>query len=187
MHLGDLNTVGDVTQTLNGLLALEGLDITLDSPASLPASSNGGDSFAAVNLYLYQVTENPFTKNQPWVTRPDGVQEYPPLALNLYYLLTPYASDPLSAHRVLTHAMQTLYVNSTLTGVDLADPLRLSVERLTINLCQMSLEELTRIWNALQTPYRLSVSYEVRIVLIESMLENRPARVETAIHVHHQQ
>ena len=62
MHLGDLNTVGDVTQTLTDLLDLEGLDITLDSPASLPTSSNGGDSFAAVNLYLYQVAENPFAK-----------------------------------------------------------------------------------------------------------------------------
>ncbi len=186
MHLGDLNTIGDATQTRSDLLQDEGLVVTLDSPASLPTSSNGGDGFAAVNLFLYQVSENPYTKNQPWVTRPDAVQVYPPLALNLYYLLTPYASDPLSAHRVLTHAMQLFYVNATLTGAELADSLRLSVERLTINLCQMSLEELTRIWNALQTPYRLSVSYEVRIVLIESMLENRPVRVETAIHVHDQ-
>ena len=184
MDLGDLNTISDVTQSLSDLL--KDLDVTLDSPANLPTSSNGNDGFAAVNLYLYQVSENQYTKNQPWVTQPHGVQVYPPLALNLYYLLTPYASDPLSAHRVLTHAMQMLYVHSTLTGADLPAALRLSVERLTINLCQMSLEELTRIWNALQTPYRLCVSYEVRVVLIESMLERRPGRVETAVYVHDQ-
>jgi hypothetical protein len=185
MHLGDLNTIGDVTQTLSGLL--HDLDVTLNSPASLPTTPNGGEGFAAVNLYLYQVCENPHAKNQPYVTRPDGVQVYPPLALNLYYLLTPYASDPLTSHQVLTHAMQLLYVHPTLTGADLEGSLRLSVERLTINLCQMSLEELTRIWNALQTPYRLSVSYEVRVVLIESMVERRPARVQTALYVHNQQ
>ncbi|MCP4662009.1 MAG: DUF4255 domain-containing protein [bacterium] len=184
MALGDLNTIGDVTQMIKGLL--EGLDVTFDSPATLPTSANAGDGYAAVNLYLYQVSENPHAKNRPAVTRADGVREYPPLALNLYYLLTPYASDPVSAHRVLTHALQLLYVNSTLSGDALEDSVRLSVKQLTINLCQMSLEELTRIWNALQAPYRLSVCYEVRVVLIESLLESRPRRVETTLHVHDQ-
>lgn len=183
MNLGDLNTIGDVTELLQGLLS--GLTVTLDSPAALPASSPGG-TVSAANLYLYQVSENPYAKNQPWVTQPTGTQMYPPLAVNLYYLLTPYADDPVTAHRVLTHAMATLYVNSTLTGAQLSDPLRHSVERLTISLRQMSLEELTRIWNSLQSPYRLSVTYEVRVVLIESLIERQPARVETAIRVHAQ-
>lgn len=181
MQLGDLNTIGDVTQTLVNLL--QGLDITLDSPAQLPTASSGGDSFSRVNLYLYQVSENPYAKNQPWVTRIDGAQEYPPLSLNLYYLLTPYASDAISAHQVLTHAMQLLYVNSVVSEDQLADSLRLTARQLSINLCQMSLEELTRVWNALQTPYRLSVSYEVRVVLIESMMQTQPARVEVMTHV----
>ncbi len=189
MDLGDLNTIGDVTQSLKNLLAPpslpDELDVTLDSPASLSDAAEG--TFAKVNLYLYQVTENPYAKNQPWVTRTDGVQEYPPLALNLYYLVTPYASETLSAHRVLTHAMQKLYVNSTMQGDMLLDSLRLTVERLTINLCQMTLEELTRIWNSLQTPYRLSVSYEVRVVLIESHVERVPARIKVATHAYDQQ
>src|SRR6185503_735750 len=179
MALGDLNTIGDVTRTLQDLLVADGLDVTLDSPARLPTTANGGEGFAAVNLYLYQVTENPYAKNQPWITRSDGVQEYPPLALNLHYLLTPYASDPMSAHQVLTHAMLKFYLNSTLLAAALPDSLQLSVERLTVNLCQMTLEELTRIWNALQTPYRLSVGYEVRVVLIDSHRTARPKRVLT--------
>ncbi len=183
MTLGDLNTIGDVTELLKGLLS--DLTVTLDSPASLPASSPGG-SVSAVNLYLYQVCENPNTKNQPWVTQPTGVQKYPPLAVNLYYLLTPYADDPVTAHRVLTHAMATLYASTRLTGAQLSDPLRQVVEGLTVNLRQMSLEELTRIWNSLQSPYRLSVTYEVRVVLIEALLEREPPRVELTERVHAQ-
>ncbi len=186
MALGDLNIIGDVTRTLQDLLKAESLDVTLDSPAALPTSPDGGEGFAAVNLYLYQVTENPYAKNQPWITRPDGTQEYPPLALNLHYLLTPYASVALTAHQVLTHAMLKFYLNSTLPGDVLPDSLRLSVERLTINLCQMTLEELTRIWNALQTPYRLSVGYEVRVVLVDSQRVSQPRRVLTATFVHDQ-
>jgi hypothetical protein len=186
MALGDLNIIGDVTRTLRGLLEEESLVVTLDSPASLSTSPNGGEGFAAVNLYLYQVTENPYAKNQPWVTRPDGTSEYPPLALNLHYLLTPYASVQLSAHQVLSHAMLKFYLNTTLVRTALPDSLRLSVERLTVNLSQMTIEELTRIWNALQTPYRLSVGYEVRVVLIDSQRAVRPSRVLTATYVHDQ-
>jgi len=186
MALGDLNTIGDVTRVLQGLLKDEGLEVTLDSPARLPTTTNAGEGFAAVNLYLFQVTENPYAKNQPWVTRTNGVQEYPPLALNLHYLLTPYASDPLSAHQVLTHAMLKFYQNTLLPGSSLPDSLRLRVSRLTVNLCPMTLEELTRIWNALQTPYRLSVGYEVRIVLIDSERMAQPNRVLTATHAYDQ-
>jgi len=41
------------------------------------------------------------------------------------------------------------------------------------------LEDLTRIWNALQTPYRLSVCYEVRVVPIESKREQDSPRAST--------
>ena len=182
MALGDLNIIGDATETLKDLLT--DLVVTLDSPATLPT---GGDQDSAkINLYLYQVLENPFSKNQPWVTQPTGTQKYPPLALNLYYLLTPYATDPISAHRVLTHAMQKLHDNSNLLDAQLQESLRLSVDHLSIVLCPMELEELTRIWNALQTPYRLSVCYQVRIVLIESQQERVPIRVETKVDVYQQ-
>ncbi len=177
MALGDVNIIGDVTQTLANLLV--GLDVTLDSPATLPTS--GAETFAKVNLYLYQVLEDAYSKNQPWVTGDSGNQEYPPLALDLYYLLTPYASDPLSAHGVLSHVMEKLYDHPTISGSDLAESLRLSVDHLAVVLVPLKLEELTRIWNALQTPYRLSVSYEVRVVLLASALERVPKRVITKI------
>jgi hypothetical protein len=180
MALGEFNIVGDVTETLRTLLA--DLDVTLDSPANL--QTGGDEAFARINLYLYRVVENPNAKNQPWRTLPSGRQQYPPLALNLYYLLTPYASDPLSAHQVLSHAMQTLHDNAILSGADLTEPLQLAVDQLAVVLCPLELEELTRIWNALQTPYRLSVGYEVRIALLHSQIERAPSRVETKIDVY---
>lgn len=173
MALGDLTIIGDMTRTLGDLLT--GLDVTFLSPAALDSASN--DSFKRVNLYLYQVLENPHAKNQRWITGADGRQQYPPLALNLYYLLTPYASDPLSAHDVLSSAMKALYEKSIISGADLRDSLRLSVEQLSVVLCPLGLEDLTRIWNALQKPYRLSVAYEARVVLVESDLRVAPARV----------
>lgn len=180
MALGDTNTIGDVTDTLTKLLT--DLEVTTDSPSAL----KGDGVYTKTNLYLYQVLENPFSKNQPWVTENSSERRYPPLALNLYYLLTPYASDPSSAHKVLSHAMRIFHDNSIIKGSQLSESLRLTVDQLAISLCPLKLEELTRIWNALQTSYRLSVCYEVRIVLIESEIEGAMTRVMTKIDVYSQ-
>lgn len=182
MALGDLNIIGDVTDSLESLLS--DFDVTLDSPANL--NTGGEGQFARVNLFLYEVRENAFSKNQNKLTQNNGDQEYPPLALNLFYLLTPYASDPLSAQRVLSHAMRVFYDHSIIRGAQLAESLRLTVDQLAINLVPLALEDLTRIWNALQTPYRLSVSYEVRVVLIESEIVTTPGRVETRLNLYRQ-
>lgn len=179
MALGDSNIIGDVTQTLRNLLT--GLDVTLDSPATLP--TGGEQDFKRLNLFLYQVLENPMAKNQHWLSITAAQQEFPPLALNLYYMLTPYARDTISAHQVLSHAMTILHDRSIVTGPSLFGGLSIAVEELKIVLCPMSLEELTRIWNALQSPYRLSVCYEVRIALLQSEIREPVSRVGTKIDV----
>src|SRR3954454_13851849 len=177
MALGDTNIIGDVTQTLKDLLT--GLDVTLDSPATLP--TGGEADFKKLNLFLYQVLENPHAKNQAWSSPTATTQEYPPLAVNLYYLLTPYAKDTISAHQVLSHAMSLLHDNSIVGGDRLAGALSTAVEQLVLLLCPTTLEELTRIWNALQSPYRLSVCYEVRIALIASEIRQTVTRVSEKI------
>ena len=179
MALGDTNIIGEVTKSLVTLL--DGLTVTQESPASLPT---GGDAdFRKLNLFLYHVLENPHAKNQEWLSPSSAVQEYPPLALNLYYLLTPYAKDAISAHQVLSHAMGRLHDNSILTGTQLSDSLSAAVDQLAIVLCPVTLEELTRIWNALQSPYRLSVCYEVRIALLRSAIRRDAPRVSQKVDV----
>jgi hypothetical protein len=172
--IGDVNIIAEVTQTLSNLLA--GLDVTLDSPADLKTD---GGSFQKINLYLYQVLEHAFTKNVPPYAVGPSTRQYPPLTVRLYYLLTPYASDPASAHKVLGHAMQIFYDNGVVVESKMTETLRLATDHLSIVLLQAKLEDLTRIWNALQTPYRLSVCYEVRVVPIESSRVQTSSRVIT--------
>jgi Pvc16 N-terminal domain len=180
MALGDDSIIGDVTQTLVNLLGGTGI-VTLDSPATLPT---GGDSDAGkLNLFLYHVLENPHAKNREWLSPSSATQEYPPLALNLYYLLTPYAKDAISAHSALSHAMAQLHDNSIVPGSQLFGSLSVAVEQLAIVLCPVTLEELTRIWNALQSPYRLSVCYEARIALLRSSIHRDAPRVSQKVDV----
>ena len=48
------------------------------------------------------------------------------------------------------------------------DALNLVVDEIRVILCRLPLEEVTRIWEALQEPYRLSVCYLVRVIRIDS-------------------
>jgi hypothetical protein len=179
MALGDTNIIGDVTLTLQDLL--KDLVVTLESPATLP--TGGEADYKKLNLFLYQVLENEFAKNQQWVSLSSAAQEYPSLAVNLHYMLTPYARDMISAHQVLNHAMRILHDNAILSGEQLSGSLSAAVEQLAVVLCPMTLEELTRIWNALQSPYRLSVCYEVRIALVRSEIRRTVPRVSQKIDV----
>jgi hypothetical protein len=169
--------IGDVTQTLEELLVAHqrphGLfEVSLLSPAEETVEAG---MTPRVNLYLYQVLENRTAKNQDWSAVGSGALRYPPLTLDLNYVLTPYADNRVDEHRVLGEAMRVLYDHALLTAADLHGSLGRSIEDLKVDLSALSLEELTRIWFSFSQPYRLSVPYTVRIVFIESSIE-RPAR-----------
>jgi hypothetical protein len=84
-----------------------------------------------------------------------------PLTLLLKYLLVPFAGDAATEQRMLGRSMQALYEHPILAGPDLRGapaPAGLvgSAEILSTTIDPMTLEERSRIWFAIQRPYRLS-------------------------------
>ncbi len=137
------------------------------------------DHSKRLSLWLYQVTENEFLKNKP-PERANGHDTLAetPLALNLYYLATPFTDSPEHDLQLLGLVMRALYENTTIP-VRSADEV---FEDLRVILCRLSLEELTRIWEALREPYRLSVSYQVRVTRINTSRVLQRARVVESDH-----
>jgi hypothetical protein len=90
------------------------------------------------------------------------------MALLLRYLLTAWSGNRLTDHMILGRAMQVLYDGAILSGPDLQGSLAGTDGALKITLAPLSLEERTRVWHAVQKPYRLSVSYEVRVVNLDT-------------------
>ena len=119
-----------------------------------------------LSLWLYQVTENEHVKNQPMLrAAAPATEQFPPMALNLFYLVTPFAPTGEADHLLLGKTLQVLYDNAVIL---LQNPLGRIAEELRVIFCRLSLEELTRIWEALREPYRLSVCYQIRVTRIES-------------------
>ena len=173
------SVIGDVTQTLEELLRDAQLprntfDVSLKSPADEKVSPSMRPK---INLFLFRVSENPFAKNQDWQPVTPDTLRYPPLALNLSYVLTPYAENKLDEQRVFGEAMRVLYENSIIPAAALKGGLENTAEELKVDLCHLSLDQQAQIWSALGQPYRLSACYEVRMVLIDSQTERVATRV----------
>lgn len=119
-----------------------------------------------LSLWLYRITENEFMKNLPAPAEADRrLQRSSPLALDLSYLITPFTSSGENDQVLMGKTMQVLHDNAS---IYIRDPLNLVVDEIRVILCRLPLEEVTRIWEALQEPYRLSVCYLVRVIRIDS-------------------
>ena len=98
----------------------------------------------------------------------------PSLALNLHYLVTPFATSGPGNLLLLGKTMQVLNDKSML---QLSDSQQGIAEELRIIFNQGTLEELSRVWSALREPYRLSVCYQIKTVRIDSQDISRSAPV----------
>ncbi|MGA1794863.1 MAG: DUF4255 domain-containing protein [bacterium] len=138
--------------------------VTLKAPTEEMENDSQG-----INLFLYRISENAELRNQPWIREENNLLRYPPLFLNLHYLITPYAKEQRDAHRILTETMRIFhdYSNQELSvGAQQSHQLRIVLEPLSI-------EDLFKIWRALRRPYHLSISYCVQVARIESKRERK--------------
>ena len=142
-------------------------NIRLDPPFLLLGDDNRPED-SCLSIYLYRILENGDMKNRPLERRNGELLDYPPLALNLYYLITPLTGSIENDQRLLARTMQIFYDNTILKGTDLAGVLQGTAEELRIALDPLSIEDITRIWSGFLRPYHLSVSYEVKVIYLDS-------------------
>lgn len=130
-----------------------------------------------LSLWLYRITENEFVKNMPAPAESDPRRSrISPLALDLSYLVTPFTTSGENDQVLLGKTMQVLHDNGI---VYVRDQLNDVVDEIRVVFCRLPLEEVTRIWEALQEPYRLSVCYLVRVIRVDSTrLDEAPPVLE---------
>jgi hypothetical protein len=126
-----------------------------------------------LSMWLYRITRDEDRLNDPPERITLSLYQEPPLPLRLHYLFTPVV-DPSTTNnaeieqRVLGKVLQSLYGHPLFRGTDLSGDFAGTDAELRARLEPMSVEDATRIWNALEQPYQLSVSYEVTLINIDS-------------------
>jgi len=181
--INDYTVIEAVGRTLASLLMTEMEDpvtVTVASPGEdygVPVGSDGQElGTSRVNLFLYQVEEVPHSRNMDWVDVGGGKQIPYPLALKLSYMVnifTPDKGSNLDEHRILGDVMRVCHANPVVDPIYFEGtlnpnepPLGVPWEELRIIHHPLPLDELAAIWHAINKPYRLSVVYEVSLVLI---------------------
>jgi hypothetical protein len=159
-------------------------NISLASPEGL--SDDNNTSGTLLSLYLYQVVPDTQLNNHPLIPAGAGRQVYPPLSLVLHYLLTPLSTSPDDNLVILGRAMQVLAATPIIRANFLDSTLRLRRPEVRVMVNPVTLEELTRIWNAFNQPYRLSLCYQVQVVSIDSVRapEEGPPVAERYLDIH---
>jgi hypothetical protein len=116
-----------------------------------------------LSVWLYRVERDDHTLNMPPKKVNTSHIERIPLPFRLHYLVTPLVKGTTETEQtILGRVLQCLHDNPVIRGTGSA------LVELNLRLEPLSLEEITRVWDALGRSYQLSVSYEVSVVYIES-------------------
>ena len=124
------------------------------------------DESTHLSLYLYRLTVNEHSRPP---RRPNAPNDAPaPLGLDLHYLLTAWASNPLDEQLTIAWAMRQLHQFPVLDASSLSPEAGWdSDEVIQVIPAELSTEDVMRIWDALDPAYRLSVSYVARLVRLD--------------------
>lgn len=155
------------------------------------------DERPQLNLFLYQVLPN---RNADWLSNTadknyarsivDARNSTPPLALDLFYVLTAYGAKDFQAELLLGYAIQLLHkipvltsdrietalnnatkvsassiFSQTLSAISAAELAR-NIGAIKISSEFLNIDEMSRLWSLFQTHYRPSTAYRVSMVSI---------------------
>lgn len=189
--MGDYTTIASVGDTIIELLRENLKDlINPDSIVMISPGEIKGNDSVRLSLFLYQILENASIKNREMIKTGPQTLKYPPMTLDLYYMLTSYPSSGIQdmtertkeEHSVLGRAMQILSDNAILKGPSLKGSLTDDNEELHITLTRLDMDDITNIWSTFkEKPFRPSVCYLVTPVMIDSTRKKEAKHVEKLI------
>jgi len=157
-------------------------DPTPDAIGTLLVTLNNPEEFErqeleGVSVWLYLIERDGDTLNRPPRRITSSRIEMPPLPLRLHYLVTPQVNFVTRERAadleqlILGKILQVFQDESCLKGARLLNTLSGQGFEFYVRLKTLSLEQITRVWDALNRPYQLCVSYEVSVVPIHSAIE----------------
>ena len=139
----------------------------------------------AVGIYLYDIMENEdIARGRQMYNSNDRRMIYPPIYLNLYYMITPYFMGnvryrTMGEHETLGRIIQYLH-DYPIISIDSIDKEDKDGIDLKVELLRLDMEQKSRIWNYTNEPYRTSLFYRISPVIISSDRYKSVERVKVA-------
>ncbi len=190
--LNDAMINGEVSQVMGADFAVTAL------PPDRVVNDQADQQQPTLNVFLHRITPNAALQQDDFPTRDSSGRliRRPRLALNLHYMLTAIGADELQAEILLGYAMQMFHETPILGREQIRSALQLAgppddllpdnlglvqaaaladqAELIKITPHTLSMDDMSKMWTALQARYRTTVAYDVSLVLIERELPTRP-------------
>jgi Pvc16 N-terminal domain len=111
-----------------------------------------------LTLYLLHVSRDPYWRNTPVSGNRAQLVTSQPLSLNLSYLMTSYADDNwMLEQQLMSIALSCFHANPIF---------KTATAEFTVSVEADSIEEMSRLWQAITAPIRLSAMFRVAIVFL---------------------
>ena len=177
--MSDFRAISGITKSLSAFLkAQTGVDVENQKAPSDTIS----DSNPLIHLYLYRVEYNPFFTNSEEIVTSTSVLTGPPVGLNLFYLVTPYGPTQLDIQVTLGEVIKVFNDTPFIPPANYDPSLTNVIEELKVIPHMLTLDlmtELARVFG--QRHYRLSMTYEVCVALVDSAVTRNVTRVDERV------
>src|SRR4051794_33602584 len=166
-------------------------DVLLDALATSPLFGGGGPGFSVsvsgqhptapttgadcdLNLYLFYLTEDKHVRNQFWsqefISGQPGPPRQPvafePLCLDLFFLLSAESqSSYVQEQQAMSVALRAFHEHATLS-LPTPTPTGQPTSEITLTMEKPTWDELSRLWQALNAPLRMTAQYKASVVLV---------------------
>jgi len=129
-----------------------------------------------ISLYLHRVTPGTNVRNLAPRVRSDGKRFRPSVAIDLHYLLIPWAQDAFKQQRLLGWAVRQLedtrVLHASLLNQYGPEPdLFAASESVDVLMETLTTQDLNAIWEVTKPNMQPSVPYVVRTLLLDSFVE----------------
>jgi hypothetical protein len=180
--MSNYSVVRDISQEMRRRI-YNALEATPDNDFGLPPIEQAialeppgdriSDNTTQLSLFLYHIEVDPYNRNQLRLRiAPDGLLR-PPLPLHLHYLVTPLNDSEDDNLLMLGRILQHFHFHPALDSIDgtpIGDSFGGGVSELRILFESLPIANLYTLWNMIESPYRLSLTFSVTPVAIDSDL-----------------
>ncbi len=145
--------------------------VSLSTPDGMDAAGEVG-----LSLWLYRLVRDDQLLNRPAQRLGPNMIRRHALPLRAHYMVTPIITGgsttpaPETEQLVIGRVLQTFHDEPLISGPDLAGSYAGTAVELGVRLETLDLDQVSRVWEGLERSYKLSVSYEVTVVVIGSAL-----------------
>lgn len=171
--MANYTIISDIGNMLAGLLKEKMVPEIIVNADAIRLCSPAEKENVSLGLYLYDVRESEIFRVNG--IQPAGLekQKYPPIYLDLYYMLTAYSMSDSKfraseEQRILGKVMQIFHDYPSIALDTMSFEPSIKGETARIEMLRIETEEKVKLWNNPNTAYRLSLFYKVSPVPMDS-------------------